>query len=813
MAEPTGEKPPQRLVKIGGRRRIVKGAEPDPAESAAPSPAPRTVRAPPPELHTPFDELPPDESNPALRDKPTIGVVEFTAEGRQALGLPLDVPGVETVVEDRSDGTWRTFDDLMGAFPIGGADGEYYMNVERRQPAAYSGYATRGVLRKVTERLTLEQFIEQYGGGQYDLIVYGPPKHAGVIDDETGRPRPKALCKPVRIWIPWHNSGGFPPNPEAAFPLEEEEKNETMTGQNGFAVPGRYRRGGLTNADAQMVSHELKHAETMDDRQRQDRRERQREARDREVSAAELVDRSGARAVDLLREQNRELRQQLSERNKGGGDLEGVASVLREVIPKTSSTDLAEMRESHRREMETLTRTHKDEIDAINRRSSDDRLRAEQTHQGALDRADSRVTEATRRADERVRELEARMDRELQRAKDDIERSKEQLRADHDRELTFVRAEHTRQLEAQRVNYESLLSSERRAAEREVQTKDQIAQSQLTTTQKMMEMDLNSAKAELKRRDREVERLQELVENNKDLGQLLEKAKRQAELLGFVPASEAGGDDDKPAPDVKTMLIGALVEGAKNLPQIIKNAGDAAANLRNPRPAAPEQRGFAQPYPQQFQQQPYQPPMRAFATEASGIQPDSAPSFSYQPAQGTPVPNMAPPPPQPQPVTAYVAEQQAQQPVPVAQQPALAPAPSSNVIPFPPLGQSAQPGPIAPAAPPAAPAPTPEEAAAQAQFNAQIDQLIMSSVPQLEKFFEGGAKPEEIARMLVGSQGPEVVKAHLPTMRAAAIAAAIARSGRQSRLVARAGRKYLMAIEAAVIAELNSTEKAAGAGT
>lgn len=800
--EPEGEKSEQRLVRVR-RRRGAKGVEAEAAERAP---------VPVPELHTPFDEVPPEETDPARRTRPTIGLVELTADGRESLGLALDVPGVDTPVEDRSDGLWRTFDDLMGAFPIGGVEGEYYINVERRAPVTYMGYSTRGVLRKITERLTLEEFTALYGGGTYDLIVYGPPKRAGVMDDITGRPRPKALSKPVRVVIPWHAQGGHPPNPEAAFPREEEESDEDNmdSGGNGYAgLPGKMLRNGVTPAAAQVVGHHFKHQETMDTRQREDRRERRRDEERRETTAAELVDRAADRTTTLLRDQNAELARQVREltqaRSSKGSDLDGMASVLREVMPKTPTSELADLRDAHRREVETLVRTHRDELETINRRNSEDLARREQQQTAAIERAEGRANDTARQCNERIKDIEERMERELQRAKDDVARVKQELRADADRELTYARAEHGRQMEAQRVTHETLMNSERRQAEREVQTKEQIAASQIATQAATQKMELDAARAELKRRDREVDRLTELAAKHGDLGKMMEEGRKIAEQLGYAPGNE-GGEEEKPA-DIKTLLTTALVEGIKNFPQIIQSAGNAAAALRRPPPAAlapPEVR----------QQQPtfagYQPPMRTFASEASGMEPQSTPSFNFPPAQGTPTPQMPPPMMAPQPVTAFVADQgqpqqqapaqQAMRPVAPPQQASFGPSPGQPLAviaqgaptQFAPLGQ-----PQSPAAPPAMPT------QAEQEYNAEVERLIMMGVPQLETAFEGNVPPAEISKFLFASQGADAVKAHLATLKPETIATAIGRSGRQSRLITRAGRKYLRAIEAAVLETLN----------
>ena len=287
----------QRLVQV--KRKPQASDAPDEPESAEPQANDGAEQAP--ELHTPFAAVPPEENEPTRRREPTVGLIELTAEGRAHIRKPerpLDVPGAEFEIRDVSDNALRTLDDIMAAFPIG--NGQYYVHVNRQAPATFHGFTTRGILRKLKEPATLEAFIEQYGGGVYNLIVYGPPKRGGIPDDHTGQFRPKALTKPIRIVIPWHIDGGHPPNPDAAYEEEAEDSDMTMRETSRDRLPYGLNSRGVTPATANVVKHQLDHEETMDDRERRERRERREELRRDEQSALSIVSKTAERREQEL---------------------------------------------------------------------------------------------------------------------------------------------------------------------------------------------------------------------------------------------------------------------------------------------------------------------------------------------------------------------------------------------------------------------------------------------------------------------------------------------------------------------------------
>ena len=267
-----------------------------------------------------------------------------------------------------------------------------------------------------------------------------------------------------------------------------------------------------------------------------------------------------------------------------------------------------------------------------------------------------------------------------------------------------------------------------------------------------------------------------------------------AELVGYGPKEEGG---DAPAEmDWKQMLFHAVTEGAKNLPQILQSAGNAVSQVRGgPQQQLPQQQrqlpqGYGPPMGLPAPQGPYRaPPQRAFATEASGIEPTGGPQHFDTPNQGiapTPIIQQQPmvqqePPPHMQ--VAYappmVAPHQEQMVQAAPQQPQqqLAPAGASRPTPSTP--------------PPASAAPPPPDT--------QYDTIILQAREQvLEPAFKSRQPANAVAAFIVQQLGPERVRAFLPTFNPDTIIGAIRRSGVSSGLVTRAGRKYLIEVEAEV---------------
>ena len=242
--------------------------------------------------------VPPVESDPERRPGITMGEVAFTEDA-----------GVPDFVENAQKP--RTLEDLLAVFPVG--DGQYRIRVERKRPKEWGGYPCAGIQKSIRVALTIEQFRRVYGGGEYVLTVYGPPKRGGLFDPATGRQREKALTNEVTLTLAWTPPYGVPPQPDAAFDAEEEAT--FLESEDDVQQPMRYgpgfRTAGQVNtpADAKMFEAQLLHEREMAARQEA----REREAREEALRAGSqlepLLDRvqnGSLRLFEMMNERERE---------------------------------------------------------------------------------------------------------------------------------------------------------------------------------------------------------------------------------------------------------------------------------------------------------------------------------------------------------------------------------------------------------------------------------------------------------------------------------------------------------------------------
>ncbi len=792
----------QPLVRVGSKRKG--GTPPRPAVR---SPAPELLpeAGVPLDLTTAGDDVPPEEPDPTQRDRPSIGRIEVTDAGRALLDNP--DPEVDPEPEPLPTPDFvdvgaepRTFDDLMGMFPIGDESGLYYIFVERKAPRAHSGYATQGVLRKIRERITLEDFRESYGGGDYLLTVYGPPKRRGVVDPRTHLPAPKALTKPVRFTIPWSGAGGYPPNPDAAYETEEQAM-ENSSGLPGY-LPNLMTRG--TPAGAKMLETQLSHEERRENRRIAERREA-REKRDREqATAMEIVARQAEQRDREHKEQLRELlaenRQLKSDQNKGT-DFQGLAGVLATMNPRAAKGEVEALTDGHRREVETLERRHREEVDGLHRRHNEEMTRVRADARADVQRTEERVTGIEQRAANRVKDVEERLEAAQIRARDDRDQALALLKGEHQRELEHVRGEASRNLEVQRIAHETLITTERHSYERELRVRAEIAESKLAGEKARLEAEVKRLETDAKKRERDVEEFKRLAEQNKDLGRLIAEAEKTARLLG-LERREGGEDGGAAEPmDWKQMLMTAGVEAMKKLPDIIAQAGNSLAAVRSATQGAGAQQQMLPPgVPEPQQMQGYPAPRmqrRVFVAEGSGLEPGDPPPFF---GEGQPMGGMRPQPFAPEP-------EQAQQPMPVGDmvqpmQQAMAQAAPQQAAPaltaHPPSMPPAQSPSMAPppAAPPAGIAPGKAD---HELGSPEMDGFVLQGKDELERHFRLRTPADVFVKALVEQHGIGNVRAFQPMAGADVVIGAFTRGGfGGSRLMSYKGKRFLRSIEEAL---------------
>jgi hypothetical protein len=334
--------------------------------------------------------VPIEESNPHYRRQSTLEVA--------------DLAGTEYRP--------RNLSDLMAHAPLDTATRQYYISVDRKQPRVYNGMPCRGMQARLYEALDDDGFIARYGGGEYELVLYGPPPSGqGIWNPQTLRLMEKPLTPPIRYTVPLGRAA-----PIVEYPDDDQEESEMRA-----IPPPLMGRRPNTPADANIYKATLDHEERIDDkreereRARLERREseRRQEERDRFEMAKlvastkeqelERIEREHARERARIEQDHKErmsLVDQVRSTNDPNQMLTGVAALLKAVQPNqpaaaTIEAQLRQISDGHRAETERLHQAQREYSERMEVRIKDIERRA-----------DDRILEAERRADDRIKSVE-----------------------------------------------------------------------------------------------------------------------------------------------------------------------------------------------------------------------------------------------------------------------------------------------------------------------------------------------------------------------------------------------------------------------
>jgi hypothetical protein len=640
----------------------------------------------------------------------------------------------------------------------------------------------------------MEDFIEEYGGGEYQLIVYGPPKRGGLLDPATGRVAPKALTKPVRVVVPYYGDGGHMPNPEASFVHdadddegEQGEESSMREQSSGFRNPLFTRAA--TPANAKMLDSTLVHEREMHDRQRQERREERQQEERQTLSALEIVEQAAARREAGLLDQIRELKQERRQQPKPGSDLESVSSVIRAVMPNGAQGDVQSLREQHQREVERLEQHHKSELDSVRRTAAQDRERLEASVRHDREMMEARVRNAETIASDRVKTLEERMERVTKDAAAEMDRAREQSRAEHQRAMDALTKEHDRTVSTMKEHYEQRFRDEERQRQRDELMRKETLELQVASATTPLKAQVATLEAEISRLKTDVDHWKGEATRKGDLAKQVESFGRTAEQLGFSRDQGGGGDVDEQPKDLKSIFAAIGLNLAQNLPQLLESAGKTVASMRAGQ-QAPSPMGGMPMAP--MMPQVTQPPSlvrQSFATEDSGM---AAPQLQVDQHYPSMMPAVMPPP-------MPVADHQQPPPMPVAPpQASVPPAAITTTAPV------AQPVPQQQVQNPRPATPARAPAQGSVELSPEAEQIVLGSREQMESWFETGVPVGELAPGLVEKFTPAVIRSYLPALTPEVVSAVLLKHGVTSPLVKRKGQHYLRDLHAALTAALQN---------
>lgn len=753
------------------------------------------------------DAVPPPEMDPTKLERPTMQPAEvhdFVGE------LP----------------TPKRFEDLMSH--LAEADwgsGQWMVTVERKSPKNWHGVLVAGELTPIRRPIDRAEFINTYGGGEFILILYGPPKR-GAARDPDGRPRFKPYTQPVKYTLSPHHYGCIVPPDED---VDDEPEDDPTMRTYGTA----FTRGPRSNADAKIHEQDRLHEREMLDRQeRREREEREQRRRDeqeaerRGVDVAELIanraqheaemaerrhereirELKGAftQQMEMVRNQLEEQMHRPSETQDFGKALAAVLGALNQNKEGVSQAELSRLQDQATREREALTKARSDERDSLTKQHAQqiESMRAEHGRElkGLQDRADERVRQAEARAleadrrtaervkeveekaERRIRELESRQEERVREIQRDADKRVEEAERRAERTVTDVRDELRKGLDEAHRHAEQRMKDEERNHQRDMRAKDESTTMRLESQKQMYENRISTLNDRVTQLVSEVERMRGEIERAKDLPGQVAKLKETAELLGMREGD--GVEEAEPPKDWKELVFRL---GMK-LPEMFGAAGETLMQIRQqgvPQlpPGAHQQGAYAAMMNDQGQPGGYAPqgglrgqdgapfyaqPPLAFGTE-------DGPDFYDEPDDSPPPRSAGPPvaPPGPQ---APQAPRAPPSPPPQQQQQAPRPPP-------------APPRPPAQAAPPPQPPPGQVDDAQLAHWKTVLEGALAAGVP-----------PDLFAQQFVQEVGPQMAAYIHANVSPERIIQVVQQQpgGAQSPIVRRDGTKWLRQVWAKV---------------
>ncbi len=623
-------------------------------------------------------EVPPAETDPEKRDGVTVGEIEEIYKP----------PGVADLVGDRPP---RTLTDLYARWPLSD-DPSYFIRVERTKPKRYAGLDVAGFIGEVRGRVVNETDLHRWlGGTEYLLTVYGPdPRGKRDIND---LPIIKPLTEPIKLVVPV-----LPPNMTAIPAMQQDNgtpaSNVQQFGMNPFGqmpTPATNQHDAsiyktntdftlnmmkVTKAEAEqrekedrmnnaVVMNMFTESQKLQAEQAKEEARRQERLMDKQLES-EKEARRAAEAARLAAEQKMEKFLEQARERTGNSNLD--ADALMKIVATVSPNREAESERQanhYRMQAETMKVAHEDALKMLHDRHRED----------------------LRRSDERMKDQETFYKRivEEERVKGsdrekDLRNELEKVRRE-EREMSQARLQEAKERHA------TELALQEKGYERELRAARESWDSKLSVADRIHQVTELSLKEQLAKAEQEAERALEEAKEAGDPIKVIERARAQAEGLGY----EKKDDAPKTAFERFAATAGAGLSQALSTidqwgPQMMANraAGAAPVQARAPQQFAAPPRRMAGPQgqPGQVRQNPQQgqpqrrrvPRAAAWATETVGpmtrpvvpetplgFQPDKPEQAAPQAVPQQPVQEQI----QEQPGTqmAVVAENQAQAPM------------------------------------------------------------------------------------------------------------------------------------------------------
>lgn len=471
---------------------------------------------------------PPQEEDPMRRDGPTVGPIEERER-------PPDFVG------DRPP---RTLTDLYARWPIA-QDPQFFLRIERTKPKRWQGLDVAGFVGEIRGQTISEAEIQRrYGGQEYEITLYGPDPR-GKVDSEN-RAIIKSLTNPITLTVPV-----IPPVP-TALPMQDTAAATAMNNMNPF---GPVMQAPTTTADANIhksntsLFQEVYKLNTAEQHRREqesmkmtsgimsfmqntqqsqlqtaekekERLDKQWQARYEELRA--IHEREVSEQRKVWEQEKRDLLKKIEETAQTKDANHSEVLKIMEKLGPDKEAEVKRLGENYTQQMDTLRRSNEEHVRSLKERHDSD----------------------LKRAEERVKEVETNyrhlleQERTQSRAMLENERSQWTHRESALREQMKEQTSNERTLSEQRVQdmkerHDAELRQIKDSYDREIRSLKESFDIRFTVSKETSNMTLQQAKDRQEQLQQEMERLREEMEEAKDLTLQLERAKQQAELLGY----------------------------------------------------------------------------------------------------------------------------------------------------------------------------------------------------------------------------------------------------------------------------------------
>lgn len=428
----------------------------------------------------------------------------------------------------------ESIEDLYAAFPALGEEEFFKVQIHRIAPKTFLGSNIAGVLYEQPEPIYLEEIAQSFGGGEYEVAVFGPSRGRPNTD---GTPRIRQLAK-VRVKIPGNPriDGGGPTRQEGSMlrmGVGEAPQAQVIAAQS--IARREERRDQALSAGAELVQRQaVEHANSL--RGEIDAMRKEANKRDDEIRALRdslVEERRKAISADS------EARREMEERHKLSVDA----------LRSAFESEKKAMHEGFSREKDALRERYEAQIVEI-RRQSDERMVG---HNAELARLrdelatqmrsyESRINEMVRQHNEAKSELREHYEK---RERDVRDQGKERI-GDLERQFKDRLDEAERRSVREAAAAQSAFEREVRAIRDSAASDVKLEKSIFATKESSLVDRLTRAEADNARLSEEVDELRAAA--HQDPETFLAKTEQNARtLLKMVPASEAkgGGEDEE----------------------------------------------------------------------------------------------------------------------------------------------------------------------------------------------------------------------------------------------------------------------------